>query len=108
MKERKATFFREVLSKIRAGRIRWQPTASESAFCATMPGGYAVRLASADIAGSKRVALTLAVPGQTLLTVVSVSDVSQTEMDELFALVQVQMEQADSEVDTAIEALANL
>ncbi|MGA3236419.1 MAG: hypothetical protein ABSG03_08965 [Bryobacteraceae bacterium] len=108
MKERKETFFREVLSKTSAGRIRWQPTANESAFCAIIPGGYAVGLASADIGGVKRLALTLVELGQTLLTVVSVSDVSQGEMDELFALVQAQTEQADSKVDTAIEALANL
>jgi len=108
MKEQKEVFFQEVLSKTRAGRIRWQPTASESAFCATIPGGYAVGLASAEGGGVKRIALTLVELGQTLLTVVGVSDVSGLEMDELFTLAQAQTEQADSKVDTAIEALASL
>jgi len=52
--------------------------------------------------------LTLVELGQTLLTIVDVIDVSEREMDELFALVQAQMVQADSKVDTAIETLANL
>jgi hypothetical protein len=108
MKERKAAFFQEVLLKTRAGRIRWQPTANDSAFCAIIPGGYAAGLASADSNGVERIALTLVELGQTLLTVVSVTDVSEREMDELFALAQAQTEQADSKVDTAIEALANL
>ena len=108
MKERKAAFFREVLSKTRAGRIRWQPTANESAFCATIPGGYSVGLASAGNGEPGRIALALHDFGQPLLTVIGVIDVSRVEMDELFALVQDQAEQADSKVDTAIEALASL
>jgi hypothetical protein len=44
MKERKAAFFQEVLLKTRAGRIRWQQTANDSAFCAIIPGGYAAGL----------------------------------------------------------------
>lgn len=108
MKERKTAFFREVLLKTRAGRIRWQQTASESAFCAVIPGGYVVGLASADRDDVNRIALTLVEFGQTLLTVVGEIDVNQREMAELFSLVQVQTEEADSKVDTAIEALANL
>jgi hypothetical protein len=34
--------------------------------------------------------------------------VSQAEMDDLFKLVQARTEEADSKVDSAIEALANL
>jgi hypothetical protein len=52
--------------------------------------------------------LTLFEVDQTLLTVVGESDVSQRDMKELFALVQARTEQADSKVDDAIEALANL
>ena len=107
MKERKELFFHEVLAKTRAGRIRWQPTANESAFCAIIPG-YAVGLASAEVGGHKRIALTLAEFGQALLTVIGGDDVSQTEMDELYELVQTRTEEADAKVDSAIEALANL
>jgi len=103
--EQKTVFFREVLAKTRAGRIRWQPTASESAFCATIPGGYVVELDSADCGSA---ALTLFELGQTLLTVAGGSDVSQREMDALVTLVQAKTEEADSKVVDAIEALANL
>lgn len=108
MKERKEVFFHEVLSKTRAGRIRWQPTASESAFCAVIPGGYAVGLASATRDAVERIALTLVELGQPLLTVIGAEDVSQAEMDDLFRLVRARTEEADSKVDSAIEALANL
>ncbi len=108
MKEQKAVFFQEVLSKTRAGRIRWQPTASEFAFCAVIPGGYSVGLASAGAGAFERTALTLHELGRALLIVMGEMDVSQREMDEPFKLVQAQTEQADSKVETAIEALANL
>jgi hypothetical protein len=108
MKERKELLFQEVLSKTRAGRIRWQPTANESAFCAIIPGGYSIGLAADDAGGSKRIALALHELGQPLLTVIGGNDVSQRDMDELFELVQAKMEQADAKVDTAIEALASL
>jgi hypothetical protein len=109
MREQKAAFFREVLSKTRAGRIRWHPTASESAFCAVIPGGYALGLAADDAGGTKQIALALNEFDRPLLTVIGGSDVvSQREMDELFKLVQTKIDEADSKVETAIEALANL
>src|SRR5512135_2449305 len=96
--------FQEVLAKTKAGRIVWEPTASESEYFSVLPGGFtivALTWDERDEWGNKspQVALALRAGDQELLRVTpDVDGVGWQGLNELFEFARRRALQVDAAV----------
>src|SRR6266436_6412883 len=97
--------FQEVLSKTRAGRIKWEPTANESEYAAVLPGGFTLAVLTyfeLDNWGQheNRFALVLRGDEGELLRVTRDTDgVTSAELSELIELARRRALLVDARVD---------
>jgi len=105
MKDPKALqLFKEVLTKTREGRIRWEPTASEIEFFSVLPSGHTIVTSrGSDNWGgglTDDYSLVLRQGEQDLLRVTQdVDDVAQKDLQELFEFARRSALQVDATVD---------
>jgi hypothetical protein len=106
--------FQEVLSKTKAGRIKWQPAASESEYFAVLPGGFTLTVvdsASQDSWTSESSGLRLALRDddrELLEVTVSTDGVTWAELNELFQSAKRQALRVDEKVDKLLGVLTKL
>jgi len=106
-------FFEGVLSKTRAGRIRWQPTADESEYIAAIGGQFTLSVsqyADEDFHPHTRYALILKDQDGRLLTRVTSIDVGiDTEgIRELYETARRQALKVDDKIDQVLGELSKL
>jgi hypothetical protein len=106
--------FQEVLSKTKAGRIKWQPTASEYEYVAVLPGGFTLAVLTffeRDSWGNSEEGIALVLRGDEgeLLRVSGGTDgVTWTELSGLRELARRQALRVDAKVDKLLGELAKL
>ena len=115
MKDPKALeLFREVLSKTKAGRIQWEPTANESEYFSVLPGGFTIAVLTWDERDewgnkSQQIALVLRSGEQELLRVTpEVDDVGWAGLNELFEAARRRALNVDAAVDRLLGELSKL
>jgi len=107
MEDTKAkAFFEGVLSKTRAGRIRWQPTAEESDYIAAIGGQFTLSISS------DRYECTLLLKDQDgrALTAVRGTDagIEPMEIRELYETARRQALRVDDKIDQVLGELSKL
>ena len=99
-------FFEGVLSKTRAGRIRWQPTAEESDYIAAIGGQFTLSISS------DRYGCTLLLKdqdGRALTAVRSTDDgIEPVEIRELYETARRQALRVDDKIDQVLGELSKL
>ena len=107
----------EVLNKTRAGRLKWEATASESDYFAVLPGGFALVIVEVTDKGnwgmrSEQVQHVLILRGegdQELMRITSDFDaIEPVELAQLFELAKRQALRVDATVDRFLGELAKL
>jgi len=108
-------FFRGVLSKTRAGRIGWQPTATESAYIAAIGGKFILSVWQYEYPDQETFPFarySLAVKDQDgrVLTTITSSDagIAEGEMRELYELVSRQAFRVNEKIDQVLGELSKL
>jgi hypothetical protein len=108
-------FFQGVLSKTRAGRIRWQPTAEDTTFIAALGGQFTLSVweyenRDADIFPFTRYALTVKDRDCRVLTTLTSSESGIVEDDvrELYETVRRQALKVDDKIDQVLVELSKL
>lgn len=108
-------FFEEVLSKARAGRIRWQPTAEESEFIAAIGGQFTLSVReyespNQDILPFTRYALTVKDRDGRVLTTITSADPGIVESDvrDLYETARRQALRVDDKIDQVLVELSKL
>ena len=106
-------FFEGVLSKTRAGRIRWQPTAEESEYIAVIGGQFTLSVAQAELAFPvlhTGYALSLKdQDGRELMRITGHDEgVDYGEVGELYETARRQALRADEKIDAVLGALSKL
>jgi len=101
--------FQEVLAKTKAGKIRWEASASENDYFAVLPGGFTVAIAFVDMLPIDvgRFALTLRQDDQEIFQTFSEST-SWGHLQELYALARGQALRVDAKVDELLGELAKM
>ena len=99
-------FFEGVLSKTRAGRIRWQPTAEESEYIAAIGGQFTLSVSS------DRYGCTLLLKdqdGRALTAVTSTDDgIDPQDTRELYETARRQALRVDDKIDQVLGELSKL
>ncbi|SRR5712692_9326475 len=106
-------FFQGVLSKTRAGRIRWQPTAEESAYIAALGGQFTLSISQYDVQYEfphERYALALKdQDGRVLTTITNTDDgVDPQDIRELYETARRQALRVDDKIDQVLGELSKL
>jgi len=109
-------FFEEVLSKTRAGKIRWEPTAIESDYIAAVAGQFTLSVAEYErqirYIGQHIMAHSLALKdqeGRTLTTVTDTDDgIPEGDMSELYETARRQALHVDEKIDNLLGELSKL
>jgi hypothetical protein len=106
-------FFQGVLSKTRAGRIRWQPTAEESEYIAAIGGQFTLSVWRYEIENSfpsTRYALALKdQDGRLLTTITSVeSGFVESDVRDLYETARRQALRVDDKIDQVLGELSKL
>jgi hypothetical protein len=118
MEDQKALqLFQEVLAKTKAGRIRWEPTASETQYASILPSGHALLVSMSHRENSYGDPLSDAFVlvlrrrdiEQELLRVTSdVDGVGEEGLSELYEFARRRALQVDATVDQVLGDLAKL
>jgi hypothetical protein len=108
--ERIRNFFQGVLSKTRAGKIPWEPTAEESNFIAAIGGKFTLSIRAWRMMGVvENYTLSLDENGTVLTTITSEEQgVSRSEMHELYLAARKQALRVDDKIDDALGVLDRL
>jgi len=108
-------FFDGVLSKTRAGRIPWGPTAEESKFIAAIGGQFVLSISAEDSEDSygqivRRYSLILSDRNGVELTTVTNSDdgIAWQEIQELYETARRKALRVDEKIDNVLEVLSKL
>jgi hypothetical protein len=105
-------FFQGVLSKTRAGRIRWQPTAEESEYIAALGGQFTLSVSQYEnqVVPYTRYALVLKdQDGRMLTTITSVDDgIDREDIRELYETARRQALRVDDKIDQVLGELSKL
>ncbi len=111
MEDTKAVeFFQGVLSKTRAGRIRWQPTAEESEYIAAIGGQFTLSVSYGQGEDSSWHTLLLKDQNGRVLTHVATGDagIPNKDIRELYAAARRQALQVDDKIDQVLGELSKL
>ena len=106
--------FQEVLTETKAGRIKWEPTASESEYFSVLPGGFTIAVRTWDERDdwgteSPQLALVLRSGEQELLRVTAdVDGVGWRGLTELFESARRRALNVDAAVDKLLGELSKL
>jgi hypothetical protein len=105
--------FKGVLAKTKAGRIKWERTASESDYFALLPDGVTVSISTWVEPGAIRleeehIAMVLLADERELLRVTPEVDGIKDELYELYELARRQALEVDAKVDKVLGVLAKL
>jgi hypothetical protein len=99
-------FFEGVLSKTRAGRIRWQPTAEESDYIAAIGGQFTLSISSDQYGWTL---LLKDQDGRALTAVRSTDDgIEPMEIRELYEAARRQALRVDDKIDLVLGELSKL
>ena len=109
-------FFEEVLSKTRAGKIRWEPTAIELNYIAAVGGHFTLSLAEYErerrYLGLPSMAHSLALKdqeGRTLTNVTDMDDgIPEADIRELYETARRQALHVDEKIDSLLGELSKL
>jgi len=108
-------FFEEVLSKTRAGKLRWEPTAVESDYIAAVGGQFTLSVAEYERENRysqpiMQHSLTLKdQEGRTLTRVTDMDDgIAEAEMRELYETARRQALHVDEKIESLLGALSKL
>src|SRR5712692_10105916 len=106
-------FFQGVLSKTRAGRIRWQPTAEDEEYIAAIGGQFTLSISQfvePYLTPHTRCALDLKDQDGRLLTRVTTGDlgIDQTDLLELYEAARRQALKVDDKIDQLLGELSKL
>jgi hypothetical protein len=107
MEDTKAVeFFQGVLSKTRAGRIRWQPTAEDSEYIAAIGGQFTLSISS-DRYGFGLVLKDQ--DGRVLTAITSIdAGIEANDVRELYVTARRQALQVDDKIDQVLGELSKL
>ena len=111
-----AKFFEEVLSKTRAGKIRWEPTAIESDYIAAIGGQFTLSISEYERAsrfiGQHNLAHSLALKdqdGRVLINVTDMDDgIPESDIRELYETARRQALHVDEKIDSVLGELSKL
>ena len=108
-------FFQGVLSKTRAGRIRWQPTAEDRAFIAAIGGQFTLSVwqyenRDADMFPFTRHALAIKDQDGRVLATIATGEtgIVESEISELYEMARRQALHVDDKIDQALVELSKL
>jgi hypothetical protein len=101
--------FQEVLSKTKAGRIKWEMAASEAEYFTVLPGGFTLTVERSTYQDDAT-ALSLRDESDRVLLRVSsdTQGVRHPDLEELYECARRQALQVDAKVDKLLEALTKL
>jgi len=109
---RDTDFYREVLVKTKAGKIRWEPTAAESTFIAAFSGQFTLSISAhaLPMIGEPRYVLQLKDhDGRELMRVTDNDSMAGLpELADLYLNAQRQALHLDERIDLALHELSNL
>jgi hypothetical protein len=111
MQDAKAVkFFEEVLSKTRAGKIRWEPTADESDYIAAIGGHFTLSISEYENTYPEMYSLALKDQDGRVLTKVTNSDdgIPSADIRELYETARRQALRVDEKIDSALGQLSKL
>jgi len=106
--------FQEVLAKTKAGRMRWEPTASETEFFSVLPSGYTLLVSMSPVRNrygdnlGDEFALVLRNGEQDLLRVAADVDGVGLGLSELYEFARRHALRVDATVDQVLGDLAKL
>ena len=113
MQDAKAVkFFEEVLSKTRAGKIRWEPTAKDSNYIAAVGGHFTLSVGEYYTNDSPFMAYSLTLKDQEGRTLTKVTDtddgIPAADIRELYETARRQALHVDEKIDNLLGELSKL
>lgn len=109
-----AELFQEVLSKTRIGRIKWEPSASESEYFTVLPGGFTLsiqRSTQQNGWGNDETVFVLVLRDEDrelLQVTTDIDGVTWRELNELYESARRQALNVDAKVDKLLGVLTKL